>query len=319
MKKDLFTCGGIFDLASKEARMKELEILLEEPNFWDNNEQAQKVINECNQLRLWTVPYRELRRSFDDVKVLLPDAYAVDEPSLIAELLVDLNRIEERLSELEVQKMLSGEMDNKDCYLTINAGAGGTEACDWVQMLARMYQRWAAKRRWDVEIIDFIDGEVAGLKSMTLKLSGQFAYGYAKAEKGVHRLVRISPFDSNAKRHTSFASVDVTPEITDDIKIDIKSEDVRIDTYRSSGAGGQHVNKTDSAVRLTHLSTGIIVSCQTQRSQVQNKETCFQILRSKLYEREVLKREKTIDSLKGEKKKLLGEAKFVIMFFILIH
>jgi peptide chain release factor 2 len=208
------------------------------------------------------------------------------------------------LSDLEVQRMLSGEMDNKDCYLTINSGAGGTEACDWAQMLARMYQRWAAKRGWKVEVVDFVEGDVVGYKSITYKFAGPFAYGYAKAEKGVHRLVRISPFDSNAKRHTSFASVDVTPEITDDIKIEIKPEEVRIDTYRSSGAGGQHVNKTDSAVRLTHLPTGIVVSCQTQRSQVQNKESCFQMLRSKLYELEVMEREKAINSMKGEKKEI---------------
>lgn len=289
-------------MASKEARVKELETLMEANDFWGRPEQAQKVINECNQLRLWTVPYQELHRRFEDVKALLPDAYEANEQALIVELLADLDQIEKRLSELEVQKMLSGEMDNKACYLTINSGAGGTEACDWAQMLARMYQRWANKHGWNVELIDCVEGDVVGFKSVTFKFTGQFAYGYAKAEKGVHRLVRISPFDSNAKRHTSFASVDVTPEITDDINIEIKPEELRIDTYRSSGAGGQHVNKTDSAVRLTHLSTGIVVSCQTQRSQVQNKEACFQMLRSKLYELEVLEREKAIDSMKGEKK-----------------
>ena len=193
--------------------------------------------------------------------------------------LQELDHIEKELGDFEVRKMLSGELDSKNCYLSINSGAGGTEACDWALMLSRMYQRWAAKRGWKVEVVDTVEGDVAGIKSITLKFAGDFAYGYAKAEKGVHRLVRISPFDSNAKRHTSFASVDVTPEITDDIMIEIRPEDVRIDTYRSSGAGGQHVNKTDSAVRLTHLPTGIVVSCQTQRSQVQNKETCFKMLR----------------------------------------
>jgi len=200
--------------------------------------------------------------------------------------------------------MLSGELDNKNCYLTINAGAGGTEACDWALMLSRMYQRWAAHRQWKVEVIDTVEGDVAGIKSITLKFSGSFAYGYSKSEKGVHRLVRISPFDSNAKRHTSFASIDVTPEITDDIIIDIRPEDVRVDTYRSSGAGGQHVNKTDSAVRLTHLPSGIVVSCQTQRSQVQNKETCYQMLRSKLYEIEVTERENALKTIGGEKKEI---------------
>ncbi len=289
-------------MASKEARVKELETLMEDADFWQNADQAQQVINECNQLRAWTIPYQDLKKRFEDIKALLPEAYEVDEHSLIHELLVDLNQIDKTLRDLEIRRMLSGEMDNKDCYLTINSGAGGTEACDWAQMLSRMYQRWAAKRGWKVEIVDFIEGDVAGLKSMTLKFQGSFAYGYAKAEKGVHRLVRISPFDSNAKRHTSFASVDVTPEITDDIKIEIKPEDIRVDTYRASGAGGQHVNKTDSAVRLTHLPTGIMVSCQSQRSQVQNKESCFQMLRSKLYEVEVLEREKALNALKGEKK-----------------
>jgi peptide chain release factor 2 len=275
---------------------------MEANDFWLDADRAQQVINESNQLKAWTVPYLDLKKRFEDVKALLPEAYEASEHSLVEDLLAELNHIDKALEDLEVRRMLSGEMDGKDCYLTINSGAGGTEACDWAQMLSRMYQRWASRRGWHVEVIDFVEGEVAGLKSITLKIQGTYAYGYTKAEKGVHRLVRISPFDSNAKRHTSFASVDVTPEITDDIKIEIKPEELRIDTFRSSGAGGQHVNKTDSAVRLTHLPTGIVVSCQTQRSQVQNKEACFQMLRSKLYEQEVLEREKTLNALKGEKK-----------------
>lgn len=275
---------------------------MEASDFWLDADRAQTVINESKQLKAWTIPYDDLKKRFEDIKELLPEAYQADEQELIGELLADLSKIDKELSALEVRRMLSGELDNKDCYLTINSGAGGTEACDWAQMLSRMYQRWAAKQGWKVEVIDFVEGDVAGLKSMTLKFQGSFAYGYAKAEKGVHRLVRISPFDSNAKRHTSFASIDVTPEITDDIKIDIKPDDIRIDTYRSSGAGGQHVNKTDSAVRITHLPTGIVVSCQTQRSQLQNKETCFTMLKSKLYEQEVLDREKEMNKLKGEKK-----------------
>ena len=291
-------------MASKEARVKELETLMESPDFWEDNERAQRVINECNQLRNWTIPYQEIKTRFENIKALLPEAYEADEQTLIEELLVELEQVEKGLESLEVQRMLSGEMDNKNCFLTINSGAGGTEACDWAQMLSRMYQRWAVKHKWNVEIIDFVEGDVVGVKSITLKFTGKFAYGYAKAEKGVHRLVRISPFDSNAKRHTSFASIDVTPEITDDIKIEIRPEEVRVDTFRASGAGGQHVNKTDSAVRLTHLTTGITVSCQSQRSQVQNKETCFQMLRSKLYEMEMLEREKALKTLQGEKKEI---------------
>lgn len=277
---------------------------MNDASFWEDNEAAQKIITECNQLRVWTIPYHHLNKRFLDLKDLLPEAYQTGDEAFIAELMSELHLIEKTLTEMEVRKMLSGELDNKNCYLSINAGAGGTESCDWVLMLSRMYQRWAARRKWSVEIMDALDGDVAGLKSITLKITGDFAYGYAKAEKGVHRLVRISPFDSNAKRHTSFASVDVTPEITDDIKIEIKPDEIRIDTYRASGAGGQHVNKTDSAVRITHLPTGIIVSCQTQRSQTQNKESCFKMLRSKLYEKEVSERESALKAMKGEKKEI---------------
>lgn len=291
-------------MASKEARVKELEALMSEAEFWNDNDKAQKVIAECNQLRAWTLPYSSLKSRFADVQALLPDALEAHEEGLIAELEQELNAIDKELSDLEVRKMLSGEMDFKNCYLSINAGAGGTEACDWVLMLSRMYQRWAAKRNWKVDTIDTVDGEVAGIKSITMKFEGEFAYGYAKAERGVHRLVRISPFDSNARRHTSFASVDVTPEITDDIVVDIKPDDIRVDTFRASGAGGQHVNRTDSAVRITHLPTGIVVSSQSQRSQVQNKEACFKMLRSKLYEQEVMAREGALKAMSGEKKEI---------------
>lgn len=289
-------------MASKEARVKELELQMGEPSFWDDNEAAKKTIAECNHLRVWTVPYADLKRRFEDVKGLLPDAFEAGDDAFRDELLLELDRIETSLGDLEIQKMLSGEMDEKNCYLSINSGAGGTEACDWALMLSRMYQRWASNRGWAVEEVDSVPGDVAGIKSITLKISGNFAYGYAKAEKGVHRLVRISPFDANAKRHTSFASVDVTPEITDDIAIDIRPEEVRIDTFRASGAGGQHVNRTDSAVRITHLPTGIVVSCQNQRSQLQNKEACYKMLRSKLYEMEVTARENALKAMSGEKK-----------------
>lgn len=277
---------------------------MEAGSFWEDNEKAQKIIAESNALKAWTEPYKQLKSRFIDVKDLLPEAFETGDEALLTDLQNELYHIDKGLSDLEVRKMLSGEMDNKNCYLSINSGAGGTEACDWALMLSRMYQRWAASRGWQCEIIDAVDGDVAGIKSITMKFTGEFAFGYAKSEKGVHRLVRISPFDSNAKRHTSFASVDVTPEITDDINIDIKPEEVRIDTYRSSGAGGQHVNKTDSAVRLTHLPTGIVVSCQTQRSQVQNKESCFKMLRSKLYEIEATQRENALKSMGGEKKEI---------------
>lgn len=274
---------------------------MEAAGFWDNPDAAQKVIAESNALKQWTQPCRDLKQRLADVKELQPEAEEAGDESLLEDLNDELARIELEIGELEVRRMLSGELDNKNCYLSINAGAGGTEACDWVEMMSRMYQRWCDKRDWKCEVVDMVPGEVAGTKSVTLKMTGSFAFGYSKAEKGVHRLVRISPFDSSNRRHTSFASVDVTPEITDDIQIEINPEEVRVDTFRASGAGGQHVNVTDSAVRLTHLPSGVVVSCQSQRSQTQNKEACFKLLKSKLYEMEVMEREKKLKELGGEK------------------
>lgn len=274
-----------------------------EPSFWDDQQEAQKTIEECNALRLWTVPYRELQSRFRDVKDLLPEAEELGDSELVKELLSSLSFVEEKLADLEVRKMLSGEMDSRDCYFEINAGAGGTESCDWAEMLSRMYQRWAVKKGWKIEIIDRLDGDVAGIKNITYRITGDFSYGYCKSEKGVHRLVRISPFDANAKRHTSFVSVDVTP-IVEDVAIDIRMEDVKVDTYRASGAGGQHVNKTDSAVRMTHIPSGIVVSCQSERSQIQNRETCLKMLKSKLYERQVQETKAKLQAMGGEKKEI---------------
>ncbi len=272
-------------------------------DFWNDQNSAQEVIDELNALRLWTVPYRELKSGFQDVQEILPEAYSIGDQELIGDLLRQLSDIESRLSGLEIRKMLSGELDNKDCYLEINAGAGGTESCDWASMLSRMYQRWAQKKGWKVEIVDRLDGEIAGIKNITFRISAPFAYGYCKAEKGVHRLVRISPFDSNAKRHTSFASVNITP-IVEDVQIDVRPEDIRVDTFRASGAGGQHVNKTDSAVRMTHTPSGIVVSCQGERSQIQNRETCMKMLKSKLYEKQHLEQQEKLSAMGGEKKEI---------------
>lgn len=288
-------------MAVKEQRVAQLEAQMEASDFWEDNDQAQAAIAECNTLRLWTQPFSALQSRFNDLQALWDDAQELGDAALIAELAQEGSAIEAALTALEVRKMLSGELDNKNCYLAINAGAGGTESCDWVQMLTRMYQRWATLRGWKCDVVDMVSGDVAGIKSITLKFSGPFAYGYAKAERGVHRLVRISPFDSNARRHTSFAAVDITAEISDDIDIIVRPEDIRVDTFRSSGAGGQHVNTTDSAVRMTHKPTGIVVSCQQERSQIQNRETCFKLLRSKLYEKEVMEREAKEKTLGADK------------------
>lgn len=275
---------------------------MEEPTFWDNPEKAQKVIEERNELKFWTISYSKISDDLKNLIELFPEAYELGDDSLIEELLQNLEEVDKDLYDLEIKKMLSGELDNKSCYLSINAGAGGTEACDWVSMLSRMYQRWVAKRGWKLQIIDRVEGEVAGIKSITYKIDGDYCYGYSKSEKGVHRLVRISPFDSSGKRHTSFASVDVVPAIEDDINVEVRPDEIRVDTFRASGAGGQHINTTDSAVRITHLSTNIVVSCQSERSQIKNRETCMKMLKSKLYEKEVMEREEALKDIGGEKK-----------------
>ncbi|MBF0442584.1 MAG: peptide chain release factor 2 [Oligoflexales bacterium] len=270
------------------------------PDFWSDPKKSAPILKEKKQLELTIDQAKKLDSMKADLSAAL-DLAQEGESEYLSEAETILADLESYLKFLEIQSMLSGELDHSDALVTINAGAGGTESCDWASMLFRMYLRFAEIKGWTTEIFDILDGEEAGIKNVTFGVSGKFAFGLLKAESGVHRLVRISPFDSNARRHTSFASVYVSAVIDDEIDIEINPVDIKVDTYRSSGAGGQHVNKTDSAVRMTHLPSGIIVQCQTQRSQHQNRDQCLKLLKSKLYEKEMEKRRKQQESIEGAK------------------
>lgn len=270
------------------------------PGFWDDPDKAQKVAQELNSLKDSVAQFEQLSTAYEDLSLLWQMGMEEKDESVYPEVVEAIDTMTKDIEHLEVALMLSGEHDNSNAILTLHAGAGGTEAQDWAQMLLRMYVRWAEKNSYKVETMDFLAGDEAGVKSATILVSGINAYGYLKSEKGVHRLVRISPFDASGRRHTSFAAVDVMPEIDDNVDIDINMADVRVDTYRASGAGGQHINKTDSAVRMTHVPTGIVVQCQNQRSQIKNREQCMKMLRAKLYELERQKQENIKNELGGD-------------------
>ena len=288
-----------FDVENKEKELKELESKTTENDFWNDTDNSSKVLKQINSLKSKVEGFKRLNNELNNLLEMSELLQVEEDEELAKELLKSTYTLEKDIEKLEITTLLSGKYDNNNAILTIHPGAGGTEAQDWAEMLYRMYTRWANANGYEVKELDYLEGDEAGLKSVTFSVNGDYAYGYLKGEMGVHRLVRISPFDAGGRRHTSFASVEVLPEITDDIELDINPDDIKMDVYRASGAGGQHINKTSSAVRLTHIPTGIIVACQTERSQFQNRDTAMKMLKSKLLNLKEKEQKDTIDELKG--------------------
>ena len=294
--------GASLNLDAKKERIAELSRYMEAPDFWDDPERSQKMTKELKSLEDTVKSYTTLSTQYDDISELIEMGYEENDPEVIPVIQESLDEFTTNLEALRLSTLLNGEYDKNNAIIRLNAGAGGTEACDWSGMLYRMYTRYADRNGFSVEVLDMLDGDEAGIKSVTFQVNGENAYGYLKSEKGVHRLVRISPFNAAGKRQTSFVSCDVMPEIEEDLDVEINDDDLRIDTYRSSGAGGQHINKTSSAIRITHLPTGIVVTCQNERSQFQNKDKAMQMLKAKLY---MLKQQDNAEKISG----IRGEVK----------